>query len=160
MITQKLNSLKKIINNSFNTFLIMILYPLPKKILQKENVLKILYHFHERCCALRANNEQCTRRKKNSEKFCGTHIKGIPHGEISNDNKNFQTIVKKEIWAQDINGIIHYIDDENNVYEHTDIINNIMNPKIIAKYEKITKTTIEKDKVNEEQIYSIPSLFK
>ena len=35
-----------------------------------------------------------------------------------------------------------------------------MNPKIIAKYEKITKTTIEKDKVNEEQIYSIPSLFK
>jgi hypothetical protein len=108
---------------------------------------------------LRANNEQCTRRKKNSEKFCGTHIKGIPHGEISNDNKNVQTIIKKEIWAQDINGIIYYIDDENNVYEHTDIINNIMNPKIIAKYEKITKTTIEKDKVNEEQIYSIPSLF-
>ena len=125
----------------------------------KRKRVKNIVPFHERCCALRANNEQCTRRKKNSEKFCGTHIKGIPHGEISNDNKNFQTIVKKEIWAQDINGIIHYIDDENNVYDHADIINNIMNPKIIAKYEKITKTTIEKDKVNEEQIYSIPSLF-
>jgi hypothetical protein len=125
----------------------------------KRKRVKNIVPLHERCCALRANNQQCTRRKKNSEKFCGTHIKGIPHGEINNSDKNVQTIEKREIWAQDINGIIYYIDNKNNVYNHHDIINNIMNPKIIAKYNKTTTTTIDKDKVKEQHIYSIPSLF-
>ena len=35
----------------------------------------------ELCCGLRANGSRCTRRKKDgNEKFCGTHIKGTPHG--------------------------------------------------------------------------------
>ena len=126
----------------------------------KRKRVKNIVPFHERCCALRANAQQCTRRKKISEKFCGTHIKGIPHGEITNDNKSAKIIKKREIWAQDIGGIIYYIDCENNVYDHHDIINNTMNPKVIAKYEKITKTTIDQDKVTEQIIYSIPSLFK
>ena len=33
-----------------------------------------------RCCACRANGEQCTRRKKNNEEYCGTHSKGTPYG--------------------------------------------------------------------------------
>ena len=33
-----------------------------------------------RCCALRANKEQCTRRRRKDSEFCGTHIKGSPHG--------------------------------------------------------------------------------
>ena len=37
---------------------------------------------YERCTARRANGEQCTRRKKEGECFCGTHIKGTPHGTI------------------------------------------------------------------------------
>jgi len=103
--------------------------------LQKRKRVKNVVPFHERCCALRANAQQCTRRKKNSEKFCGTHIKGIPHGEISaNDNNTAsKSNIKKEVWAQDIAGIIYYIDSENNVYDHNDIVNNIVNPKIIAK---------------------------
>ena len=37
----------------------------------------------ELCCGLRANGQRCTRRKKDgNEKFCGTHIKGTPHGTI------------------------------------------------------------------------------
>ena len=28
-----------------------------------------------RCCALRANKEQCTRRRRKDSEFCGTHIK-------------------------------------------------------------------------------------
>ena len=37
----------------------------------------------EQCNGLRANGMRCTRRKKNGdEKFCGTHIKGTPHGTI------------------------------------------------------------------------------
>jgi len=125
----------------------------------KRKRVKNIVPFHERCCALRANSQQCTRRKKNSEKFCGTHIKGIPHGEIKNSDNLAKIIKKKEIWAQDIGGIIYYIDNNNNVYEHQDIINNTMNPKIIAKYEKITKTTIGQHSVDEQHIYSIPSLF-
>ena len=126
----------------------------------KRKRVKNVVPFHERCCALRANGQQCTRRKKQSEQFCGTHIKGIPHGKISNDNKEIKTITKREIWAQDIGGIIYYIDNENNVYDHNDIINNIMDPKVIAKYEKTTRTVIDKDKVKEHNTYSIPTLFQ
>ena len=126
----------------------------------KRKRVKNIVPYHERCCALRANGEQCTRRKKDSDKFCGTHIKGTPHGEISNQNNSDDIPnIKKEVWAQDIAGIIYYIDAENNVYDHNDIINNITNPKIIAKYEKITKTSIKNNDVHEEHIYSIPSLF-
>ena len=71
-----------------------------------------------------------------------------------------KNLKKREVWAQDISGIIYYIDANNNVYDHNDILNNIVNPKIIAKYEKITKTTIKNDDVHEENIYSIPALFK
>ena len=42
---------------------------------------KIVIESNERCCALRSNGSRCTRRKKDgNEKFCGTHIKGTPHG--------------------------------------------------------------------------------
>ena len=127
----------------------------------KRKRVKNVVPFHDRCCALRANGEQCTRRKKASEKFCGTHIKGIPHGELSNNNNNdsVPSNIKREVWAQDIAGIIYYIDAENNVYNHHDIINNIVNPKVIAKYEKITKTSVKNNDIIEEHIYSIPTLF-
>jgi hypothetical protein len=36
----------------------------------------------DRCIAKRCNGEQCTRRKKNMMIFCGTHVKGAPHGNI------------------------------------------------------------------------------
>jgi len=114
---------------------------------QKRKRVKNIVPYYERCCALRANNEQCTRRKKDNEKFCGTHIKGIPHGEI-NQITQVPTHTKRVVWAQDIKGIIYYIDKQNNVYDPQDVLNNNVNPKIIAKYE-----------LNEGQ-YSIPTLFK
>ena len=36
----------------------------------------------EKCNAKRANGTQCTRRKKQDSCYCGTHIKGTPHGTI------------------------------------------------------------------------------
>ena len=114
---------------------------------QKRKRVKNVVPYFERCCALRANGQQCTRRKKDSDKFCGTHIKGIPHGEINQEQAK-PTHTKKTVWAQDIKGIIYYIDDTNNVYHPQDVINNIVNPKIIAKYV-----------VNGGE-YSIPSLSK
>jgi len=39
-------------------------------------------------------------------------------------------------WAQDIKGIIYYIDENHRVYDTKDIYENKINPKIIAKWEK------------------------
>jgi len=114
---------------------------------QKRKRVKNIVPYYERCCALRANGEQCTRRKKDNEKFCGTHVKGIPHGEI-NQVSQAPTHTKRVVWAQDIKGIIYYIDKQNNVYDPQDVLDNNVNPKIIAKYQL------------KDDIYSIPSLFK
>ena len=90
----------------------------------------------DRCIARRANNEQCTRRKKDNCSFCGTHQKGQPHGIITNSDKDNYVETKIEINTQDINGIIYYIDANNNVYDPQDILNGKTNPQIISKYEK------------------------
>ena len=123
-----------------------------KEDFQKRKRIKNIVPFYDRCCALRANKQQCTRRKKKGEKFCGTHIKGIPHGEL-NEVQQKKTHNLKQVFAQEIKGIVYWIDDENNVYDNQDIFQNKDNPKIIAKYTK-TKN------VDGSLTYNIPSLFK
>lgn len=88
---------------------------------------------YDRCCACRANGEQCTRKKHTNYNFCGTHIKGTPHGIISNITEPNNT-QKIEIRTQDVKGIVYYIDNNNNVYDPSDILKNLNNPKIIAQY--------------------------
>jgi hypothetical protein len=86
-----------------------------------------------RCIARKAANDQCTRRRKDGQTCCGTHCKGVPHGYITTDSvKTYQ----KEVWTEDILGIIYYIDADNNVYKTEDILKNNVNPKIIAKWSK------------------------
>jgi len=92
--------------------------------------------FCDRCGAKRANGEQCTRRKKEEDEFCGTHMKGTPHGIVDNQVDNKPVTQKVEVWAQDIQGIVYYIDKSMNVYQAEDIVSNKLNPKIIAKYVK------------------------
>lgn len=115
-----------------------------KEDLQKRKRVKNFVPIFDRCCAKRANEEQCTRRKKDGNEYCGTHLKGTPHGIIDAQNEVKINYQKIEVWAQDIQGIIYYIDKTNNVYQAEDIISNKMNPKIIAKY------------VKNEEVYSIP----
>ena len=43
---------------------------------------------------------------------------------------------KNTVWAQDIKGIMYYIDDTRNVYNTEDVMKNVVNPRIIANYEK------------------------
>lgn len=117
-----------------------------KEDFQKRKRVKNIVPLCDRCCALRANKEQCTRRRKDDSKFCGTHTKGIPHGEINQISLK-PTHTKKTVWAQDIKGIIYYIDDDHNVYDPQDVIENKIDPKIIAKY------------VKNGDNYSIPSIF-
>jgi hypothetical protein len=107
-----------------------------KEDFQKRKRVKNFVPVFDRCCAKRATNEQCTRRKKEGIEYCGTHMKGTPHGIIDNQEDAKITTQKVEVWAQDIQGIIYYIDKNNNVYKAEDIIVNKINPKIIAKYTK------------------------
>lgn len=90
----------------------------------------------DRCTAKRASGEQCTRRKKDDDDYCGTHSKGRPHGIINSDINQIKT-EKIALWAEEIQGIMYYIDKNGNVYKTEDIINNVTNPKVIASYTKV-----------------------
>lgn len=106
--------------------------------LAKRKRVKNVVPFFDRCCAKRANEEQCTRRKKDGIEYCGTHMKGSPHGIFESfANEKNTTLQKVEVWAQDIQGIIYYIDKNSNVYEAEDIVMNKIDPKIIAKYTRM-----------------------
>tara|TARA_Y100000996_G_C22433237_1_gene606560 strand:+ start:221 stop:757 length:537 start_codon:yes stop_codon:yes gene_type:complete len=101
---------------------------------------------YDQCKAKKANNQRCTRRKQANCEYCGTHIKGTPHGIIE-ANSIQQNKQKVEVWVQDIKGINSYIDADNNIYNPEDIISNKENPSIIAQWI-----------LNEDGEYNIPSL--
>jgi len=106
-----------------------------KEDLMKRKRIKNNVALSDRCCACRANGEQCSRRKKEESKYCGTHIKGVPHGVVPVDTT--YVLKKKEVWGEDIGGIIHYVDSDNNVYKSEDIINNVTNPQVLCKYKTV-----------------------
>lgn len=89
-----------------------------------------------RCNAKRANGEQCTRKQKDGHLFCGTHVKGTPHGIMSTEDTNDSQVIKSEVFAEEIHGIVYYIDKHQNVYKTEDILNNKQNPEIIGKCSK------------------------
>ena len=123
--------------------LLQFIYNYDRLVIEKEDLanrkrLKNIVPHYDRCCSRRANNEQCTRRKKEGCSYCGTHMKGTPHGIVDALDKDSSKIktTKIELWAQDIQGIIYYLDKCNNVYSAEDIVSNNPNPKIFAKYIK------------------------
>ena len=138
-----------------NDGLIQYIFDYDRLTLNKEEFIKRkrvknIVPFFDRCCAKRASSEQCTRKKKPGCEYCGTHMKGTPHGIIEdsiideNSKEVKQTIQKIDVWAQEILGIIYYVDKNYNVYQAEDIVGNKPNPKIIAKY------------VRHGEVYSIP----
>jgi hypothetical protein len=122
--------------------LLKMVYDLDRLQITKEDFAKrkrskSVVPYYNRCIAKKACGEQCTRKKQNESEFCGTHDKNRPHGVINSDagiltKKN----VELEIWLQEINGIMYFIDKNNNIYKTEDIKENSKNPQIIAKYEK------------------------
>ena len=44
--------------------------------------------------------------------------------------------VKKEVWVEEIGGIMYYLDNNNNVYNTEDVMSNRENPKIISRWRK------------------------
>jgi len=99
----------------------------------KRKRIKNAIPVNNRCNAKRANGEQCTRRRKNKCEYCGTHMKGTPHGFFQVDDANDNSIQKVEVVAEDVCGIVYYIDKYNNVYKTEDILEGKQNPTIIAK---------------------------
>ena len=95
-----------------------------------------------RCNAKRANGEQCTRRRKDDFEFCGTHSKGTPHGLIQEGSTSETTLQKVEVVAEDIQGIVYYIDSFNNVYKTEDILSNMKNPRIVAIVKTVENTRV------------------
>lgn len=107
----------------------------------KRKRVKNVVHLSDRCCAKRANGEQCTRRRKDdTTEFCGTHLKGTPHGICDLEQDSKPQGLKIQVWGQDIQGIVYYIDKYNNVYQAEDIVQGKVNPKVIAKYIKTGET--------------------
>lgn len=103
---------------------------------------KTIVPIYDRCIAKRSCQSQCSRRRKPGSDFCGTHIKGVTFGVCSKDDEPPEKRV--EIWQQDFQGIIYYIDGHNNVYDTSEVLFGVPFPKIIAKY------------VFDGQAYSIP----
>jgi hypothetical protein len=125
--------------------IVQYIYDYDRLVLLKEDFMKRkrvknAVHLSDRCCAKRASCEQCTRRKKDGHDYCGTHLKGTPHGTFELEEESKPQGQKIEVWAQDIQGIIYYIDKTGNVYQAEDIMHGKVNPKVIAKYMKIGET--------------------
>jgi hypothetical protein len=99
----------------------------------KRKRVKNIVPSYDRCKAKRSDGDRCTRRKKKGGDYCGTHCKGQPHGVIDEEQQK-PTFKKITVKAQDIKGIVYYIDNHNNVYDSHDIICGVRNPKVIAKY--------------------------
>ncbi len=146
--------------NEYAGELMEYIYDYDRLILDKDDFIKRkrvknVVPFVERCCAKRATEEQCTRRRKEGYDFCGTHTKGVPYGIVcasasgSGSGSGSVSGEKRtiEVWAQDISGIIYYIDRMCNVYKAEDVVGNKSNPQIIAKYEC------------ENGVYSIPAFM-
>ena len=100
----------------------------------KRNRLKNSIPMEERCIAKSAKNDQCTRRRKEGNTCCGTHSKGVPHGLMNTEEVK---TTQKEIWVEDIQGILYYLDEEKNVYKTEDVEKKMVNPAIIATWTKV-----------------------
>ena len=123
--------------------LVQYIYDYDRLVLTKDDFIKRkrvknVVHLSDRCCAKRANGEQCTRRRKDTTtEYCGTHLKGTPHGVCDVEEDTKPKGHKIEVWLQDIQGIVYYIDKSFNVYQPEDIMSGTVNPKVIAKYVKV-----------------------
>jgi hypothetical protein len=111
-----------------------------KEDFMKRRRVKNSVPMENRCNAKRANGEQCTRKRREDCEFCGTHYKGTPHGIATNDDSSAAAksneAVTLEVFAEEIGGIVYYIDKSKNVYKTDDVLRAKLNPGIIAKWEK------------------------
>lgn len=131
--------------------LITYVFELDRLVLSKDDVskrkrIKNSIPCMNRCHAKRANGEQCTRKQKEGCLFCGTHEKGTPHGVIHDTTNNNCEVVEgasthmtnelvvSEVFAEEIGGIVYYLDKHFHVFNTEDVLNKKENPEVIANY--------------------------
>lgn len=137
------------IEQSHATQLMEFVYEYDRLVFSKEDVskrkrIKNSIPQTNRCHAKRATGEQCTRKQKDGHLYCGTHVKGTPHGIISTEEGDTDQI-KSEVFAEEIYGIVYYLDKFGNVFSTEDVLNGKENPQVIAKY------------ILQNEVYTIPS---
>lgn len=125
----KTNKLLEFVSNYNNLIL-------KKDDLKKTSRIKTVIPPCSRCSAKRVNGEQCTRRKNKESEYCGTHSKVLPYGvfEVKTDGDSKRSM---NVIAENIQGIMYYIDSFLNVYNTEDILEGKEDPRIVAKAVKI-----------------------
>ena len=98
---------------------------------KKRSRSRSLVKSKNRCSAKRADGAQCSRQRKDGALYCGTHIKGCPHGryEIKAVKEELKLTIKEYM------GIAYYIDlERGEVYSSEDIKNKCTVPRVVGKY--------------------------
>ena len=98
----------------------------------KQARVKTLISPELRCTAMRADDDQCTRRKKEGSEYCGTHTKGVPHGVVGAAKMR-----KLDLRAEDVGGIIYWLDSAHQVYKTEDVMNKKTNPAVIGTWKLV-----------------------
>ena len=83
---------------------------------------------------------------RNDCEYCGTHFKSVPYGTFETNQVNTTGKENVNVFSEDIQGIIYYIDKYLNVYNTEHIIEGKEDPQIVAKAQK------------KNGIYTIPEL--
>ena len=65
------------------------------------------------CKGRKADLTQCTRKRKEGEDYCASHLKNLKNGSIDGENNEYIQMCEEEI-----NGNLYLIDQDSNVYTH------------------------------------------
>mgnify|MGYP006098397549 CR=1 FL=1 len=88
-------------------------------------------------CAPRSSDngtlKRCTRRPKHGGLFCGTHSTCQPNGFVSDTIQN-SPLERVDVRLQCIRGIYFHVDAHSNVYHTNDIMNGVVDPRIVGTY--------------------------
>jgi len=121
-------------------------FEITKDLLEKKNRKIKQINYNNRCCALKMDGNRCSRSKRDNSDYCGTHNKiNIQHTQaIQTPQSQIQEALpqcdtsavdndKIELKMIEVEGIVHYIDSENNIYRMEDILSKNTNPAKIGR---------------------------
>ena len=94
-----------------------------------------------RCRAKLSNGGECSRKRLKEGQLCGYHNKVQPYGIVTicpmiNKSSKDQDAVSHEVFAVEIQGLVYYVDHHGNVFRTEDVLNDALNPTVIAQYTK------------------------
>tara|TARA_Y100000768_G_scaffold253626_1_gene192697 strand:+ start:1315 stop:1731 length:417 start_codon:yes stop_codon:yes gene_type:complete len=89
----------------------------------------------KQCRAKRADGKQCSRQRKEGQDFCGTHIKGCPHGTYKKKESSTEELKLSII---EYKGIPYYVDlSTGKVYASEEIMRKDKELVVVGKYDGV-----------------------